>query len=229
VRRGVLIVFAKRPEPGRVKTRLCPPFTPAQAALLYRAMLADVLDASAALAARRGLDAWLAVAPAQACAELARECPPAFRVVAQRGPDLAARMEWAVAEAASGGAAPILLRGSDSPALDAASLDAALDALADHDLALCPDRDGGYGLVGLRRPAPGLFSHPMSTRSVLEDTLRRAEQLGLSTRVLEPRFDIDRVDDLRWLAELRARSGGEQCPRTLAYLDAEGLWPAPHR
>jgi len=81
---GVLIVFAKRPEPGRVKTRLCPAFTPAQAAALYRAMLADVLEASAAMAAEAGLDAVLAVAPATACAEQARECPPAFRVLAQR-------------------------------------------------------------------------------------------------------------------------------------------------
>jgi hypothetical protein len=226
VSRGALIVFAKRPEPGRVKTRLCPPFTPAQAAALYRAMLADVLLASAGMALRHGLDPWVAVAPADACAELARDCPPGFRLVAQRGPDLAARMEWAMAEAAAGGAAPIFLRGSDSPTLDAGTLTAALDALAAHDLALCPDRDGGYGLVGLRRAAPGLFSHPMSTRSVLEDTLRRAEQQGLRARVLEPRFDIDRVEDLRWLAEERRRSGGAGCPRTLAYLDSERLWPA---
>ena len=68
-------------------------------------MLADVLEASAAMAADAELDAVLAVdARATACAELARECPPAFRVVAQRGADLGARMEWAVAEAAAGGA-----------------------------------------------------------------------------------------------------------------------------
>jgi len=225
-RSGALIVFARRPEPGRVKTRLCPPFTPLQAAELYRAMLADVLDVSAALAARHGLDAWLAVTPAHACAELACVCPTSFRVVAQRGPDLAARMDWAFAELAAGGASPILLRGSDSPALDGVSLDAALEALAAHELVLCPDRDGGYNLVGLRRPAPGLFDHPMSTGSVLEDTLRQAERLGLRARVLEPRFDIDRVEDLRSLADERARSGGAQCPRTLAYLDSERLWPA---
>ncbi len=225
-RSGVLIVFAKRPEPGRVKTRLVPHFTPAEAAELYRAMLADVLEASAAMAAQTGLEAVLAVAPAGACAELARSCPPAFRVVPQRGPDLAARMEWAVAEAGATGATPILLRGSDSPALDPDAIGEALAALAEHDLVLCPDRDGGYGLVALRRPAPGLFSHPMSTRSVLEDTRTRAEHLGLRSAVLAPRFDIDSADDLRRLAALRGHPVAAFCPRTFEYLDANRLWPA---
>ena len=223
---GVLIVFAKRPEPGRVKTRLCPAFTPAQAAAFYRAMLGDVLEASAAMAADAGLDAVLAVAPATACAELARECPPVFRVVPQRGADLGARMEWASAEAGAGGASPILLRGSDNPALGAAHVRAACDALASDDLALVPDRGGGYGLVGLRRPVPGLFAHPMSTSTVLEDTLANAARRDLRVRLLEPCFDIDTVQDLRWLAALRGRPEAARCARTLAYLDAQRLWPA---
>jgi len=225
-RRGALIVFAKRPEPGRVKTRLVPPFTPAEAADLYRAMLADVLDASAAMAEQSGLDAVLAVAPAEACTELARSCPPAFRVVPQRGPDLSARMEWAVSEAGAAGASPILLRGSDSPTLDPGAIREALAALTEHDLVLCPDRDGGYGLVGLRHPAPGLFSHAMSTRSVLEDTRARAEDLGLRTAVLAPRFDIDTAADLRRLEDLRRGPAAALCPRTFAYLDSNRLWPA---
>jgi hypothetical protein len=223
---GVLIVFAKRPEPGRVKTRLCPAFTPAQAAALYRAMLADVLEASAAMAAEAGLDAVLAVTPATACAEQARECPPAFRVLAQRGADLGARMEWAVAEAAAGGASPILLRGSDNPALGANAVRDACDALATGDLVLVPDRGGGYGLVGLRRPSPGLFAHPMSTSTVLEDTLEGAARQGLRVRLLDACFDIDTVQDLRWLAALRGRPEATRCARTLAYLDAQRLWPA---
>jgi rSAM/selenodomain-associated transferase 1 len=224
--RGVLIVFARRPEAGRVKTRLTPPLSPEQAAELYAAMLADVLDASAAMARRFGLDPVLALTPPEACAELAAQCPPAFRVVAQRGPDLGARMEHAVAEAAATGASPILLRGSDSPALDADTVGAALDALAHHDLALCPDRDGGYGLVALRGPAPGLFSHPMGTGSVLSDTLARAANIGLRTQLLAPRFDIDTVEDLHRLAAVRGRAGA-LCPRTLALLDAKQLWPDP--
>ena len=224
--RGVLIVFARRPEPGRVKTRLCPPFTPAQAAALYRAMLADVLEASASMAAEAGLDPVLAVTPHAACAELARECPPAFRVIAQRGADLGARMQWAVAEAAAGGAAPILLRGSDSPAFDSAALAESLAALAQHDLVLRPDGDGGYGLVGLQRPAPGLFTHPMGTETVLEQTLRHASRLGLRAHLLSPGFDIDTVGDLRQFSAIRGQPAAALCARTFAWLDEQRLWPA---
>lgn len=224
--RGAIVVFAKRPEPGRVKTRLCPPFTPDQAVDLYRAMLADVLEVTADAAARLGLDAVLAVSPAGACAELARSAPPAYRVVAQRGEDLAARMATAVAEQAAAGRDRILLRGSDSPALAGQVVAEAVAALDDHDLVLCPDRDGGYNLVGLRRPAPGLFDHPMSTERVLDDTLAGAARLGLRAHVQPARFDIDTAEDLRLLAAVRAEGGVAPCPRTLACLDAGGLWPA---
>lgn len=222
---GALVVFAKRPVAGQVKTRLTPPLTPEQAAALYREMLADVLAASAAFASDLGLAPVLTVAPADAGAELARMAPPAYRVVAQRGADLAQRMAWAVAEQAAAGRDRILLRGSDSPALSAETLEQALAALDRHDLVLCPDRDGGYNLVGLREPAPGVFDHPMSTERVLDDTLAAARSLGLRGHVLAPGFDIDRFEDLRLLAAERAAGRAGVCPRTLAYLDAHGLWP----
>ncbi len=222
---GSLVVFAKRPVPGQVKTRLTPPLAPSQAAELYREMLADVLAASARFASRRGLQPVLTVSPAEACAELAAGAPPTFRVVSQRGADLAERMAWAVAEQAAAGCDRILLRGSDSPALAAETLEQALDALDGDDLVICPDRDGGYNLVGLRRPAPGLFDHPMSTESVLDDTLAAARALGLRARLLAPGFDIDRFEDLRLLAAEREAGRAADCPRTLAYLDRERLWP----
>lgn len=222
--RGLLVVFAKAPRVGEVKTRMTPPLAPAEAAALYACMLDDVLEASAALAGECGLEPVLAVHPAEACAELARRAPRAFRVVAQHGRDLGARMEWAVAEAAAGGIWPVVLRGSDSPTLAAPALRAALAALAEADLALAPDRDGGYQLVALRRPVRGLFEHPMSTPSVLEDTRARAEALGLRVRLLAPGFDLDTVEDLRWLAEARRGGLALGCPRTLAMLDDADLW-----
>jgi glycosyltransferase A (GT-A) superfamily protein (DUF2064 family) len=133
-------------------------------------------------------------------------------------------MQWAVEEAAAGGSAPVLLRGSDSPTLDTALIAEAVGALDQADLVICPDRDGGYNLVGLRRPAPGLFAHPMSTSSVLRDTLACAESLGLRAHLLDPGFDLDRIEDLRWLAAARSGARALPCPRTLAYLDARGLW-----
>jgi hypothetical protein len=195
----------------------------AEAAELYANMLADVLEATARMARPLAIAPVLAVHPPELCAALAREAPTPFRVVPQRGTDLSQRMAWAVREAAAGGAPRVLLRGSDSPTLDAVALASALDALDAHDLVLRPDRDGGYHLVGLRRPLGEIFDHPMSTARVLEDTLARARALGLAVEVQEPGFDLDTLDDLRWLARERGRAAG-LCERTLAFLDRRGLW-----
>ncbi len=224
-RRGHLVVFAKRPAAGRVKTRLCPPLSPEQAAAFYAEMLADVLAASADFCEALQLTPVLAVDPPDACAALAAGAPSAFRVVPQRGAGLAERMAHAAAAQWAAGAKAVLLRGSDSPALDLATLRAGLEGLAQADLVLCPDLDGGYGLVALGRPAPGLFDHAMSTERVLDDTMSRARALGLSTRQLEPRFDIDTAEDLARLRSLRDPSLETLCPRTLAFLDEHGLWP----
>lgn len=223
---GTLVVFAKQPRPGLVKTRLCPPLDPAEAAELYACMLEDVLHASAAFAGRLGLDAVLAVHPPEACAELARLAPTPFRVIRQRGAELGSRMGWALREAAAAGARKVLMRGSDSPCLDGSAIATALAALERADLVIAPDRDGGYGLVGLRRPAAELFEHPMSTRSVLDDTLANARRLGLSHELLEPGFDIDSARDLALLASARGAHNAQLCPRTLAMLDARDLWRA---
>ncbi len=222
--RGALVVLAKAPRAGAVKTRLCPPFTPAEAGEFYAHLLADVLAASAELALEFRLVAIVAVHPPQACGEIARGAPAGFQVVPQRGRDLGRRMDWAVREACAAGAPRVLLRGSDSPLIDSEVVAAAIAALDDVDLVLRPDRDGGYGLVGTKRPAPGLFEHPMSTPSVLADTLANAARQGLSTRLLEPGFDVDTFADLRRLEALRSPRLARLCPATLAYLDEHELW-----
>jgi len=221
---GVLIVFAKAPRPGLVKTRMSPPLSPEQAADLYGHLLDDVLEATEQIAADTDLRPVVAVHPAEACAELALRMPSSFSAIVQRGPGLSERMAWAVDEAAAGGAQRILLRGSDSPLLGRDSVEAALRALDDHDLVVLPDRDGGYGLIGLRRPVAGLFDHPMSTATVLDETLANAHRMGLRCQTLEPGFDLDTVGDFARLE--RARVAGETalCPRTIAYLDQLDLW-----
>ena len=133
-------------------------------------------------------------------------------------------MAWAVREACAAGAPRVVLRGSDSPLIDAEVVEAALAALDAVDLVLRPDRDGGYSLVGSKRPIPGLFEHPMSTPTVLADTLANAERLGLRTRVLEPGFDVDTLADLRRLEALRSPRLARLCPATLAYLDEHEFW-----
>ena len=221
---GALIVFAKRPEPGRVKTRMCPPLTPELAAGLYAAMLDDVLEASEGMAARLGLTPILAIDPPDAVGEYERRLPAAFRVVPQTGADLSARMEAAAAAAFAEGFAPVLLRGSDSPAMGEATLRAACEALREHGLVLCPDLDGGYNLAGLARPAPGIFDHPMSTVSVLEDTLSRARARDLGCHVLPPGFDIDTIGDLEHLRSAVSGAESHQIARTVLFLDEQDLW-----
>jgi rSAM/selenodomain-associated transferase 1 len=222
----VVVVFAKRPAPGAVKTRMCPPLSPEQAAALYAAMLDDVLATTAAAAEEAGAATWLAVHPADALEELAARCPPGFRGVVQRGADLPHRMGNALADAAAAGFARILLRGSDNPSLAGAELVRGLAALDGADLAVGPDRDGGYGWIALRGAPPGLFDHAMSTASVLADTLARAAALGLRVRMLAAHFDLDTAADLALLASARERGEALDCPRTLALLDELRLWPA---
>ena len=222
---GVVVVFAKAPLPGAVKTRMTPPLTPVEAARLYACMLDDVLEHTARLARAFDLAPVVAVHPPGRVAEVAARAPRWFRAVPQRGRDLGARMEAAARQAAAEAASPIVLRGSDSPALDVEDLEGALAALrGGADLALCPDLDGGYNLVAMRRAVPGLFAHPMSTRTVLEDTLERGRAAGLRTAVLRPGFDLDTAADLGVLARARRERERLPCPRTLAYLDAEDLW-----
>ena len=221
---GALIVFAKRPEPGRVKTRMCPPLTAEEAAEFYAAMLDDVLEASAVMARGAGLEPILAIDPPDAVAAFEARMPDEFRVLPQRGSDLSARMERAAADAFQAGFAPVLLRGSDSPAMQPETVSAACEALTKNDLVLCPDLDGGYNLVGLARPAPGVFDHPMSRSSVLEDTLSLAEARGLCCATLPPGFDIDTADDLAHLRQAFSEGENHHFSRTIHFLSQHRLW-----
>jgi len=224
VPRGVIVVFAKAPRPGLVKTRLTPPFSPEQASAFYSCLLQDVLVATADLSRDLALEPIVAVHPPECLVEMAQRAPGGMRVVAQRGHDLSARMSTSVLEAAAGGARRILLRGSDSPCMTREVVADALARLEDHDLVLRPDRDGGYGLVALQRPWPGLFDHEMSTGSVLEDTLARARARGLRVHLLEPGFDVDTAADLDLLAQAVGKCGAGVCPGAVAFLDENDLW-----
>ncbi len=192
-----LLVFARSPEAGRVKTRLSPPLPPDEAAAVYEACLRDVL----ALAAReRGrLAVWVDGGPA-AHAYFAR----AFPVVPaepQSADDLGARIEDAFRRNFDEGAERVVIVGADAPTLPESCLHDAFDFLAEVPVVLGPALDGGYYLVGLRRsawPAAGaLFRDiPWSTAEVLRRTGERADAAGLELRLLPAWYDIDRPEDL---------------------------------
>ncbi len=214
--RGWLIVFAKAPRPGFVKTRMSPPLSLDECAEFYAAMLADVLDASAGFAAALELVPVLAFHPPDAVAELMGSTPPGYRIQAQRGAGLAERMANAFAEAAAAGVSRVLLRGSDSPALELSQLEMAMSFLdGGDDVVLTPDQSGGYAMIGMRAPQPRLFEIAMSTEDVLEQTVQIAGSLGLRSSITTPGFDLDTVDDVNGFSALSAAQLSDLCPRTV--------------
>ncbi len=217
-----IAVFARRPVAGRVKTRLSPALPEPLALELYRALLGDALAAAAeARAGTRTL--WWAGAPG---ATRAFALPAGFEVREQGAGDLGARLERACAAMLRGPGDRAVIIGADCPDLGADCLDAAFGSLAAHDLVLGPARDGGYTLIGLKRPAPELFRGvAWGTGAVLAQTMERARALGLTVAHLETLDDLDTPADLvKWLSRICVSGGG--APRTRASLAAMGLLPA---
>ncbi|MBL0718834.1 TIGR04282 family arsenosugar biosynthesis glycosyltransferase [Piscinibacter sp. Jin2] len=190
-----LTVLAKAPVPGLAKTRLIPALGPEGAAALAERLLDHALDQ--ALAA--GFDTVeLCVTPDADHPAVQRQAArPGLRLSLQGEGDLGARMARALDRALAGGAAGAVLIGTDAPALDAARLRAAAQALAQADAVTVPAHDGGYALIGLRRPAPALFEGmAWSTAGVLAATRARAAAAGLRLAELAPLHDIDEPADL---------------------------------
>ncbi len=190
-----LLVIAKAPVPGHVKTRLTPPCTPEQAATLAEAALADTL------AAVRGADAdrrMLVLDGTMAA-------PAGFEVVGQRGACLGERLAAAFCD--SGGTG--LVVAMDTPQLTPGLLTAALDAFAAPgvDAVIGPTPDGGYWGIGFSRPVAGAFAGvPMSTAGTCAAQRARLAELGLGVAELPLLRDVDAIGD--------ARAVAAQAPRT---------------
>lgn len=184
-------VLAKAPRPGHVKTRLSPPFSPAEACRIAECALAETLEAVAACGADRRvvvLDGppgpWL---------------PPGFEIVPQGRGSLDKRLAAAWDHVGGRG----VQIGMDTPQVTAAVLDDALDRLDQPgaDAVLGPAADGGWWAIGLRRPDPAVFlGVPMSTPCTGAAQLERMQALGLTVDVLATEFDLDTVADAVHLA-----------------------------
>lgn len=202
-----LAIMAKAPRAGAVKTRLCPPLRPPEAAELARCFL---LDTVARVAGVAGVRPILAYEPEEARAEFER-LAPGFALIAQRGEGLGARQGGVVAEAVRLGHEAVLLIGTDAPTLPSECLDEAVDLVMAPrvDLVLGPTEDGGYYLIGLRTPCPALFEDmPWSSSAVLARTLDRGRRLGLRVACLPRWYDVDTGADLDRLgAELAVTPG----------------------
>ena len=181
-----VIVIAKEPVPGRVKTRLTPPFTPQEAAQLAEAAIADTLAAVAATPVARRVLA-LAGSPGP-------WLPPGFDVIAQSGGGLDVRLGRAFADCHAGRALPMVLIGMDTPQVTPELLTAAVTPLltGEADATFGPAADGGFWLLGLCRPDPRLIAGvPMSTGDTGRIQRERLTAAGLRVRDLRELTDVD--------------------------------------
>jgi hypothetical protein len=190
-----IVVMAKAPRPGFAKTRLAPALGAEGAAALAERLLAHAV--AQALAAGLGA-VQLCVTPDAGHPALQRLGALAGVTLALQGEgDLGARMHRAFVRALRPPVGQALLIGTDVPALDAAVLRRAAAALDDHDAVFVPALDGGYALVGLRRPTATLFDDMIwSTPTVMAHTRQRLAAAGLHHAELEPLADIDEPTDL---------------------------------
>jgi rSAM/selenodomain-associated transferase 1 len=219
-----LVIMAKAPRPGSVKTRLADGMPADAIAELYRCLLEDTLAM-----VRRNEGVEIAVmCPSSDVDDLSNVLDGAVEIVPQSGQGLAAGLVSVFARFASAGRRVIALD-SDSPHLPDSIVRDAFRLLEDHDLAVGPTRDGGYYLIGAKASVPALFEGDgMGTGGALELLLARARNLGLSLGFTERFYDIDVAADLVQLAaELRLAPG--KAPRTAAWLSERASAWEPSR
>lgn len=213
-----VLVIAKEPRPGLVKTRLCPPFTPTEAARLAGAALADTLDAVAGAAVHRRvlvldgslsdgrpLDGVSSRRPRDGVPRpLSRVLAAGFTVLPQRGDGLDERLAAAYDDAWEGEQLPMLLVGMDTPQLTGGLIEACVTQLLSDgvDGVLGIARDGGWWAMGLRRPDPQLLlGIPMSTAGTGAAQRRRLVGAGLRVVDLPVLIDVDTAAEAWIVAE----------------------------
>lgn len=221
-----LVIMAKAPKLGMVKTRLARSLPPPVVTGLYRCLLEDTM----ALAQSLGSIEVAIMCPASDLDDLAGLAGNEVRLVAQTGEGLAAALTSVFAQFTGPGRQRIIAFNSDSPHLPPSVLERAFEALATCDVVVGPTHDGGYYLVGAKASHPGLFAGDgMGTTTALEQLLSRAQALQLSTTFTTPFYDIDLAEDLLRLAsELRVTPA--KAPRTAAWFTkwqhaTSELWP----
>ena len=209
-----LVIMAKAPRPGRVKTRLAESLPSPAVIALYRCLLEDTLDLAKSL---KGVEV-VVVCPVPDQEELAQLAGKGVSVVAQKGEGLAAGLTFVFRHFTAGGRHRVIAFNSDSPHLAPSVLQGAFELLATQDVVVGPTNDGGYYLIGAKADHPTLFDNDgMGTRSALERLLARTKELGLSTGFSEPFYDIDVATDLVLLAR-ELQLAPAKAPRTARWL-----------
>jgi rSAM/selenodomain-associated transferase 1 len=196
-----LVIMAKAPKPGMVKTRLTENLSSPAVTALYRCLLEDTVALAKSLTSVE----VAVMCPMSDQDQLAHLLGSTVQVVAQQGDGLAAGLTSVFRQFAGAGRQHVIAFNSDSPHLAPSVLAGAFEILATHDVVVGPTHDGGYYLVGAKAAHASLFEGDgLGTRSALDRLLRRTKALELSTGFTEPFYDIDVANDLILLGgELR--------------------------
>jgi rSAM/selenodomain-associated transferase 1 len=221
----VLVIMAKAPRHGAVKTRLAPSLSPEAVTAFYCCLLHDTLSLARSLH-----DVQVAImCPESDVSELTQLADSGVSVVAQKGEGLAAGLTSVFSHFTRDEQRRVIAFNSDSPHLPPTVLEDAFETLAAHDLVVGPTHDGGYYLVGAKASHPTLFAPDgLGTSSALERLLSHARTLELSIGYAEPFYDVDVADDLtRLAAELLLAP--TRAPRTATWLKESELLAAQSR
>ena len=202
--RRSLILFARAPRLGEVKTRLAVAVGDREALAIYRELGSRAVQASTMPDCTR----VVAFTPPDAEADMRAWLGEDLHYVPQGSGDLGQRMQRAIANRIAEGDERVVVVGSDCPTLTPEVIESAFAALSRADVVLGPAADGGYYLVGVNGDHPAIFQEvPWSSAETLAVTLRRAGDAGLRTALLAEHADIDTYDDLcRWRAVLHERA-----------------------
>jgi rSAM/selenodomain-associated transferase 1 len=221
-----IVLFARVPRAGRVKTRLVPPLTPEQALTLHVALVARaarLVRRAARRAGARAFIAWSApwTPPARGPAAVLARALRGFAARPQRGADLGTRMRAAIRHLLRRGHAAVVVFGSDAPLAGAGVLARAARALAAGTPAVIgPAADGGYYLIGLAADRPNLFAGiPWGTARVLGLTRARLRRARLRVLLLPRARDVDRPADLVWLRAALAGPRRRRAPALAAIVE----------
>ena len=225
---AALVIFAKAPIPGEVKTRLCPPLTPDEAATLHGSFVLDMLERTKLAVAKLQLPfhRYLACAPSSALVFFKiMEERQDVRLLDQAGDDLGQRMHRTAVDLFAKGYKQVFIVGTDVPSLPLSVYQEAFAILSRSDVVLGPALDGGYYLIGLTQPAEKLFTGvPWSTDKVLAITQQQAKTLGLSVGLTTAWRDVDTIEDLHALiTECREDNKKPQRDRTFSMRTAGTL------
>lgn len=224
---NALIVVAKQPAPGQTKTRLSPPLTLEQSSALYEAFLLDTLNQMRQVQEAQRVIAYL---PPDAQGYFQRFAPD-FELTPQDGPDLGSRLDHALTGYLTQGYERVVIMDSDSPTLPSIYLSQAFNVLSDGaDVTLGPCDDGGYYLIGIKKPTPRLLREvQMSTPTVTADTIALAEEEGLRVSLLPTWYDVDDVNSLRRLTEELAIHNSHVAVHTRRFLQRDAIRSLLHR